>query len=145
MQVLNGKEREVVEMLHGYGLCDNEAKAYFTLLAVGESKAWNVARKASIPPSKVHETLERLIERGFVELVEIGRPRTYRPRALEEALELAVEAKNSEIRKMRQDTNKLVRVLEAVAPMHQVHSEYRLFTPSYRRYSTKGGDLDGYD
>jgi hypothetical protein len=46
MNVVNGKEREVVELLRGYGLCDYEAKVYFTLLAVGESKAGDVARKA---------------------------------------------------------------------------------------------------
>jgi len=26
MQVMNGKEHEVIEILHGYGLCDYETK-----------------------------------------------------------------------------------------------------------------------
>jgi len=38
MNVVNGKEREIVEILRAYGLNGYEAKAYFTLLAAGESK-----------------------------------------------------------------------------------------------------------
>lgn len=39
MNIVNGKEREVVEMLCSYGLNGYEAKAYFSLLVTGESKA----------------------------------------------------------------------------------------------------------
>jgi sugar-specific transcriptional regulator TrmB len=38
MDVLNGKEREIVEILRAYGLNAYEAKAYFALLVSGESK-----------------------------------------------------------------------------------------------------------
>lgn len=49
MNIVNGKEREVVEMLRSYGLNGYEAKAYFALLVEGESKVGQLARKASVP------------------------------------------------------------------------------------------------
>jgi len=70
MQVLNGKEREVVEMLRNYGLNGYEAKAYFALLVAGESKAGQLARKSLVPQSKIYEVLESLNDKGFAELME---------------------------------------------------------------------------
>jgi len=139
VQVLNGKEREVLEMLHGYGLCDYEAKAYFALLAVGESKAWDVARKAAIPPSKVHQTLGRLVERGFVERYSEERPAMYKANALKETTEKVVALRNREIAGLKRNKEKLSRVLEAVTPIHRRYGTYRLFAPRYRTWKKGKG------
>jgi sugar-specific transcriptional regulator TrmB len=64
MNIVNGKEREIVEMLRGYGLNGYEAKVYFALLAVGESKTGDVVCKAGVPQSKVYDTLDNLHGKG---------------------------------------------------------------------------------
>jgi len=121
-------------MLHGYGLCDYEAKAYFALLAVGESKAWNVAKKAAIPPSKVHETLGRLIERGFVEQDGEARPMEYKALPLKDTTERVVALRIREIAGLQKSMDKLNCVLEAVAPIHRQQEAYRFFAPRYRTW-----------
>lgn len=52
MQVVNGKEKEIVGMLRDFGLSGYEAKMYFTLLTIGEAKVLKITRKASVPQSK---------------------------------------------------------------------------------------------
>jgi len=68
MNIVNGKEREVVEILRGYSLNGYEAKAYFTLLAVGESKTGDVACKAGVPQSKVYDMLDNIHGKGTCSL-----------------------------------------------------------------------------
>jgi len=77
MQVLNGKESEVVEMLREFSLSKYEARMYFTLLTIGESKVGTATKKASVPQSKAYDVLEGLGAKGFVELVR-ERPKAYR-------------------------------------------------------------------
>ena len=119
MNIVNGKEREVVEMLRGYGLCGYEAKAYFALLAVGESKAGQLARKSSVPQSKIYEVLESLNDKGFVELTEDERPVVYKAISLKDTTEKAIATKNKDIKQLQKNVEKLNHVLEAVAPIHR--------------------------
>ena len=77
MIVVNGKEKEIVDMLRDFGLCEYEARMYFTMLAIGEAKAMEITKKASIPKSKSYDVLERLIDKGFVELIRAERPKLY--------------------------------------------------------------------
>ena len=134
MNVVNGKEREVVEMLRGYGLNGYEAKAYFTLLAVGESKAGDVARKAGVPQSKVYDILENLRGKGFVEQNSEARPMEYKALPLKDTTERVVALRTREIAGLQKSMERLNRVLEAVAPVHRQHETYRLFAPRYRTW-----------
>jgi sugar-specific transcriptional regulator TrmB len=134
MNIVNGKEREVVEMLRGYGLCGYEAKAYFALLAVGESKAGQLARKSSVPQSKIYEVLESLNDKGFVELTEDERPVVYKAISLKDTTEKAIATKNKDIKQLQKNVEKLNHVLEAVAPIHRQYEAYRLFAPRYRTW-----------
>jgi sugar-specific transcriptional regulator TrmB len=134
MNIVNGKEREVVEILRGYGLCNYEAKAYFALLAVGESKAGDVARKAGVPQSKVYDVLDTLREKGFVEQNEDARPKEYKAFSLKDTTERVVTLRTREIAGLRKSMDRLNRVLEAVTPIHRQYETYRLFAPKYRTW-----------
>ena len=131
---MNGKEREVVEILRGYGLNGYEAKAYFTLLAAGESKAGDVARKAGVPQSKVYDILENLRGKGFVEQDSEARPMEYKALPLKDTTERVVALRTREIARLQKSMDRLNRVLEAVAPIHRQHEAYRLFAPRYRTW-----------
>jgi hypothetical protein len=74
MQVVNGKEERIVKALREYGLCEYEARMYFTTLTIGEAKAGIITRKASVPNSKTYRVLEDLIAKGFAELSNPERP-----------------------------------------------------------------------
>ena len=134
MNIVNGKEREVVEILRGYGLNGYEAKAYFALLAAGESKAGDVARKAGVPQSKVYDILENLRGKGFVEQNEDARPKEYKALPLKDTTERVVALRTKEIAGLQKSMDRLKRVLEAVAPVHRQHETYRLFAPRYRTW-----------
>jgi sugar-specific transcriptional regulator TrmB len=134
MDIVNGKEREVVEMLRYYGLNGYEARAYFTLLAAGESKAGDVARKAGVPQSKVYDILENLRGKGFVEQNEDAWPKEYKALPLKDTTERVVALRTREIAGLQKSRDRLNRVLEAVAPIQRQHETYRLFAPRYRTW-----------
>ena len=142
MQVVNGKERAVVDMLRSFGLSTYEAKMYFALLTVGEAKVGVVTRKASVPQSKAYDVLENLTEKGFVELNVSERPKTYRARVLEEMTDITIRARQREILELEEYQRKLYEILQSIAPLHKKHDGLRLFTPSYQRNRIKGGDGD---
>lgn len=134
MNIVNGKEQEVVEMQRGYRLNCYEAKAYFALLVTGESKAGQLARKSSVPQSKIYEILESLSDKGFVELMEDERPVVYRAVSLKDTTEKTIAAKNNDIKQLQKNVEKLNRVVEAVAPIHRQCEACRLFAPRYRTW-----------
>ncbi len=55
------------DLLIELGLSKYEAKAYVTLLSLGEANARELSEKARIPRTKIYEVLEKLERRGFVE------------------------------------------------------------------------------
>lgn len=132
MQVVNGKEEEIVGMLKGFGLCGYEARTYFTLLTVGEAKVLEITRKASIPQSKAYDVLESLEAKGFVELIK-DNPKQYRARVLEETTDITVKVRQKEIQELEENQKRLYEILQGIAPVHRKHSGLRLFTPSYRK------------
>jgi len=132
MQVLNGRENEVVEMLREFNMGKYEARMYFTLLTIGESKVGTATKKASVPQSKAYSVLEGLGAKGFVELVR-ERPKAYRAKALGKVANLAIRAKQREIRELERYQSRLDKILRNVATLHQKYSGFRLFSPDYRR------------
>lgn len=68
--LLNGNGRKVIGLLTKLGLGEYEARAYFTLLLCGESKAWDVARKSGVPQAVVYKILESLVVKRVVAVKE---------------------------------------------------------------------------
>ncbi len=67
----------VLRFLEFIGIKGYEAKAYITLIEIGESDAPRIASKAGIPLPRIYDVLESLILKGLIE-VKAGRPRKYR-------------------------------------------------------------------
>src|SRR4030067_3404247 len=82
--ILNRKA--VVEMLRDFGLGEYEARMYFVLLTLGESKVTALTKRAYVPQSKGYEVLDRLIAKGFAEQIGEEKPRKYRAEALERVM-----------------------------------------------------------
>lgn len=133
MQVVNGNEEEVLAMLKEFGLCEYEARIYFTLLTIGEAKALTITRKASVPQSKAYSILESLKAKRFIDLSKAERPKEYRPKALETVLKIAIKEKQKEVRTLERSYHKLQRIIQTIAPIHSEYNSLRLFSPSYKR------------
>jgi len=76
------------KVLRELGLTDYETRAYLALLERGVLTASQVSENASVPYSKVYETLTSLERKGWIE-TEQGRPGRYYPKAPSEALATA--------------------------------------------------------
>lgn len=79
---------EIFAALAQLGLGQYEARAYCALLARSPMNGHEVAKASGVPPSKIYDTLARLIEKGAV-LVERGEPVSYAALAYESVLEAA--------------------------------------------------------
>jgi sugar-specific transcriptional regulator TrmB len=79
------------------GLNKNEARALDALLALGPSGASDVHRQAGMPRNKAYEALERLANRGMVE-VQNGRPTLYRATGAKAIIDSLVEGYGVEAR-----------------------------------------------
>lgn len=73
--VVNSIKTKLMEV----GLSEYEAKAYIALIAENPSTAYEVAKRASIPTSKVYEVLAKLCERGAVFEIDDNEKRRYIP------------------------------------------------------------------
>jgi sugar-specific transcriptional regulator TrmB len=132
MQVVNGNEKEVLNMLKKFGLCEYEARMYFTLLTIGEARPGIITRKASVPASRAYNTLERLEAKGFVKLSNTERPKEYKAEAFEKVLKIAIREKQKAITYLKNSHDKLQRIRQTIAPLHNEYSRLRLFSPSYK-------------
>lgn len=83
------------EHLIRLGLNTNEAKALDALIGLGPSGASDVHRQAGIPRNKAYEVLERLANRGMVE-VQNGHPTLYRAAGARAIIESLTQTYGSE-------------------------------------------------
>jgi len=79
------------------GLNSNEAKALDALIALGPSGAADVHRFSGMPRNKAYESLEKLANRGIVE-VQPGRPVMYRASGAKMVIESLTESYGREAR-----------------------------------------------
>jgi sugar-specific transcriptional regulator TrmB len=67
----------IQEALQELGLNKRESLCYTALLELGSSKIGAIVKKTGIPSSKIYEVLDKLISRGFVSYVKIGKIKHY--------------------------------------------------------------------
>ena len=79
---------EARKVLREIGLTSYETRAYLALLEKGVMTASKVSGQGGVPYSKIYETLNSLVKKGWVR-AEGGRPRRYYPKSPSEALEAA--------------------------------------------------------
>ncbi|MDD2836307.1 MAG: TrmB family transcriptional regulator [Methanothrix sp.] len=68
---------EIVEGLRMLGLTEYEAKAYATLVGMGEATAREVHELSAVPRTRIYDILRDLESKGFVEFMQ-GSPTYYR-------------------------------------------------------------------
>jgi HTH-type transcriptional regulator, sugar sensing transcriptional regulator len=67
----------IQEALQELGLNKRESICYTALLELGSSKIGAIVKKTGIPSSKIYEILDKLINRGLVSYVKIGKIKHY--------------------------------------------------------------------
>lgn len=67
----------IQETLQELGLNRRESICYTALLELGSSKIGAIVKKTGIPSSKIYEILDKLINRGLVSYVKIGKIKHY--------------------------------------------------------------------
>lgn len=129
--ILNGKA--VVEMLRDFGLGEYEARMYFVLLTLGEAKVTALTKKAYVPQSKGYEVLDRLIEKGFAEEINGGKPKTYRAKTLRKVASKVIAREQRFIKRLNSNFESLQKVVEAISPVYEKYGAFRLFSPIFSR------------
>lgn len=69
----------IQKVLDEFGLEKNKGKVYLAALGVGSGTTQEIATKASLPRTTVHEILQQLIALGLMSYLTKGRTRTYSP------------------------------------------------------------------
>jgi len=67
----------LVPSLHQLGLSLNESKAYLSLLEKSGVTAYEMSKNAGVPPSKIYDSLSKLLAKGFISIVKSGHAPTY--------------------------------------------------------------------
>lgn len=133
MFVLNGNADRILKTLKSCGLTEYESKVYFTLLLTERCKMGELSRKSSVPQSKIYLTVEKLQERGLVDVDE-NKPKTTIAMGLEPYLSRAIDKKQREISDLI-ESGKLIRdIVYCLKPITVKYKDkYRVFEPKYRR------------
>ncbi|MDS0296476.1 TrmB family transcriptional regulator [Halogeometricum luteum] len=79
-------ESAAADALIRLGLTEYEAKCFVALTRVGQGTAKDISRLSEVPRSRVYDTVERLHQRGMVD-VQQSEPRQYRAVSAGDALE----------------------------------------------------------
>ena len=64
-------------MLENFGLSRGEIKVYLALLELGSAQVGQIIEKSGLVSSAVHRYIQRLLERGFVSFVKVGKIKQY--------------------------------------------------------------------
>jgi sugar-specific transcriptional regulator TrmB len=67
----------IVELLVELGLSEYQARVYYSLVMLGTSGVSEIHRHSGVPRTKIYETLQEIVQRGFAEF-QAGRPTLYR-------------------------------------------------------------------
>ncbi|MCS7368431.1 MAG: hypothetical protein NDF57_01785 [archaeon GBS-70-058] len=99
-----------LKLLKKFGLTSYQAKAYLTLIIMGEGDAKSISRTSGIPYAKIHSTLLSLIKDGWIITVE-GRPRRYKAKP---PIEIVNEKINRGIEEMKIQGERIIRELQPI-------------------------------
>jgi len=78
---------ELVDLFARLGVSDYEGRVYSALLASNPATAYETAKEAGVPTSKVYEVLDRLEARGMVRNLEEAGKKRYLPQPADEFVE----------------------------------------------------------
>ena len=98
-------------ILKDLGLTDGEIRVYLALLEIGTSSAGNIIKKSKISPSKIYHVLERLIVKGIVSYIIVGKTKHFKASPPKNILNY-IERKENELSKHKEEFKKLIPLLE---------------------------------
>ena len=67
----------LVPFLRQLGLSLNESKAYLSLLEKSGITAYEMSKNAGVPPSKIYDSLGKLLAKGFISIIKSGHAPRY--------------------------------------------------------------------
>jgi len=101
------KEDEAL-ILTRLGFTQTQVKLYLTLLRMGNANGRALAEHAKVPRSIVYRALDELQKKGLVEK-EISQPYTFIATPLQHGLQMLIDQKFEECKKIRKETEKFLR------------------------------------
>jgi len=79
----SGREELIMERMSELGFNKYETKTYMTLLEYQEISAYEISKKSGVPQSKIYETVNNLVEEGYI-IAQGENPVHYSPLPLSE-------------------------------------------------------------
>lgn len=78
---------KTISRLVDIGFSEYEARLYVSLLRANPATAYEIAKESGIPTSKIYEVIARLMEKGFVSVVDADSKKSYIPMDIDEFIE----------------------------------------------------------
>ncbi len=131
----------LIDDLKTAGLSEYEAKVYQSLLQGGEQTGRQASEKSGVPKTRVFDTLERLKEKGLVQLVS-QRPLLWSPLKPEVGIKLFIERRiesyNQIERQLLETTKKIQRlpeerIEEKLITVSGFEAVFSLITDAYKK------------
>jgi sugar-specific transcriptional regulator TrmB len=101
------KENEAL-ILTKLGFTQTQTKLYLTLLRMGSANGRTLAEQAKVPRSIVYRALDELQKKGLVEK-EISQPYTFSATPIQSGLQMLIDQRFEECKKIRKETEKFLR------------------------------------
>jgi HTH-type transcriptional regulator, sugar sensing transcriptional regulator len=101
-------KEEEVHILTKLGFTQTQIKLYLTLLRMGNANGRTLAEQAKVPRSIVYRALDELQKKGLVEK-EISQPYTFSATPIQNGLQMLIDQKYEECKKIRKETEKFLR------------------------------------
>ena len=118
------KEEEAL-ILTKLGFTQTQTKLYLTLLKMGNANGRTLAEQAKVPRSIVYRALDELQKKGLVEK-EISQPYTFSATPIQHGLQMLIDQKFEECKKIRKETEMFLKKTKNTQDMSLGDQEYKL-------------------
>lgn len=118
---------DIESSLQNLGLTKNESKVYLALINIGSTTTSKIIKQVGINTSKVYESLERLLKKGFVSYTIIKNKKHWQaedPKAISEY----ISEEQNELNKKKKESDSIILELNNIKNIHSsIDSEYKIF------------------
>ncbi|MBM3200260.1 TrmB family transcriptional regulator [Candidatus Woesearchaeota archaeon] len=134
----------MIDKLKAYGLNKYESYAYEALICTGVTTANNVANRSGVPHGRIYPVLSSLERKGFVKMAQ-GRPKRFSAVEPRIALRTAVVREEKNLEGMKQEKDRMIRLLESLKPKGYADIEDSIqVIEGYKNYLNISAELHGY-
>jgi sugar-specific transcriptional regulator TrmB len=109
-----------IKILQDFGLTQNEAKIYLTLLRLGSAYAGEITERSGIHRRNVYDAIERLTEKGLVSSVIVNNKKLFNPVNPQRFVEL-IEEKKAELDERKKQFKKILPELNLMRELKKKH------------------------